>query len=497
MDALRLLNGAFSGVILDLREQKIVLFNDRYGLGRIYYHENGEGFYFASEAKALLTVLPQLRQLDLNSWGEFFACGCVLQDRSLFTGISLLPSGSAWTFRCGQTPEKKFYFDRTSWENQPALSELEYYEKLKETFGRVLPRYLTSKQGVGLSLTGGLDTRMIAAWAAPVAGTLPCYTFGGSYRDPADVTISRKVARLVQQDHRVINVDREFFKQFPALAKESVYRTDGAMDVGGSVELFVNRQARQIAPIRLTGNYGSEILRGSVNFKPDTNFLPILDHGMAGYCQTAGKTYGRELNGNRLSFIAFKQVPWFHYSRFALEQTLVVMRSPFLDNELVALAYRGPSELGQSRHLAGQLIHDGNPALAKVPADRGPLGRPGLIGKLRQNWQEFTFKAEYAYDYGMPQWLARIDRLFAPCHFERLFLGRHKFYHFRIWYRNELAPYVKEVLLDPRALSRPYLNKSHVEKMVASHVTGRGNHTTMIHKLLTSELIHRQLLEQN
>src|ERR1041384_4796854 len=95
MDALRLPNRAFSGLKLDLREEKIVLFNDRYGLGRIYYHENGEGFYFASEAKALLTVLPQLRQLDLNSWGEFFACGCVLQDRSLFTGISLLPSGSA------------------------------------------------------------------------------------------------------------------------------------------------------------------------------------------------------------------------------------------------------------------------------------------------------------------------------------------------------------------------------------------------------------------
>ncbi len=33
------LNGWFSGVLVDLREQKIVLFNDRYGLGRIYYHE--------------------------------------------------------------------------------------------------------------------------------------------------------------------------------------------------------------------------------------------------------------------------------------------------------------------------------------------------------------------------------------------------------------------------------------------------------------------------
>src|SRR6266702_6496462 len=45
------LNGWFSGVLVDLREQKFVLFNDRYGVNRIYYHEDGGEFYFSSEAK--------------------------------------------------------------------------------------------------------------------------------------------------------------------------------------------------------------------------------------------------------------------------------------------------------------------------------------------------------------------------------------------------------------------------------------------------------------
>ena len=46
---------------------------------------------------------------------------------------------------------------------------------------------------------------------------------------------------------------------------------------------------------------------------------------------------------------------------------------------------------------------------------------------------------------------------------ERLFLGRHKVYHYRIWYRDVLANYVKEMLLDSRTLSRPYLERSGVE----------------------------------
>ena len=69
---------------------------------------------------------------------------------------------------------------------------------------------------------------------------------------------------------------------------------------------------------------------------------------------------------------------------------------------------------------------------------------------------EFTFKAEYAYDYGMPQWLSRIDHFLSPLRLERLFLGRHKLLHFRVWYRDALADYVREILLDRRTLSRPY-----------------------------------------
>ena len=77
---------------------------------------------------------------------------------------------------------------------------------------------------------------------------------------------------------------------------------------------------------------------------------------------------------------------------------------------------------------------------------------------------EFTFKAEYAYDYGMPQWLARVDHLLAPFHLERLFLGRHKFAHYPSLVSGRSVKYVREMLLDPRTLSRPYLERNGVEQ---------------------------------
>jgi asparagine synthase (glutamine-hydrolysing) len=104
---------------------------------------------------------------------------------------------------------------------------------------------------------------------------------------------------------------------------------------------------------------------------------------------------------------------------------------------------------------------------------------------------EFTFKAEYAYDYGMPQWVAQVDHLFSPLHLERLFLGRHKFLHYRVWYRDALAGYVREILLDPLTLSRPYLERKTLETIVNGHLRGDRNYTTAIHKMLSLELLHR------
>src|SRR5438128_870965 len=71
------LNGRFHGVVTDRARGTTTLFNDRYGMHRIYYHEAGQAFYFAAEAKAILDVRPELRRPDPRGLGELVACACV------------------------------------------------------------------------------------------------------------------------------------------------------------------------------------------------------------------------------------------------------------------------------------------------------------------------------------------------------------------------------------------------------------------------------------
>jgi len=112
-----------------------------------------------------------------------------------------------------------------------------------------------------------------------------------------------------------------------------------------------------------------------------------------------------------------------------------------------------------------------------------------------RRFHAFTFKAEYAYDNGMPQWVAKMDHAFSSLHLERLFLGRHKYYHFRVWYRDALSGYIREILLDPRTLSRPYWQKNVLEAMVQHHIKGDRNYTNEIHRVLSVELLHRLFVD--
>lgn len=490
------LNGRFHGVLIDQRKGIVSLFNDRYGMHRIYYHQAPEAFYFAAEAKALLAVRPGLRSIDPDGLGQFVSCGCTMEDRTIFKGISVLPPASAWKFQGKGAVRKGVYFDAKEWEDQPVLDAETYYRQLRDVFAANLPRYFKGPDRIGVSLTGGLDSRMIMAWCNAEPGSLPCYSFRGMYRESQDAVIAREVARACGQGHEGISVGSEFLGKFSYYSERTVFLTDGCVEVKHSPDLYVNEQAAKIAAVRMTGNYGGEVLRRVRAFKPHDPVPGLFKTDFCASIERANETYAQLLGGHALSFAVFRQAPWHHYGLLSLEQSQLSPRSPFLDNDLVKTVFRAPAQALASDNLSLRLIADGNPKLLRIRTDRGSGGNgPAWMAAVRRAHLEFTFKAEYAYDYGMPQSMARADHALARLHLERLFLGRHKFYHYRVWYRDALANYIREMLLDPRTLSRPYLNRSVAEDIVTRHVKGDRNYTAAIHKLLSLEHMHRLFID--
>ncbi len=485
------LNGMFHGLIVDGRQQVVTLFNDRYGMHRICYHKSKDAFYFACEAKAILAARPELRTCDPRSLGEFVALSCVLEDRTVFKDIHVLPSASMWTFRNGELIGQQTYFDPKQWEDQAPLGEESFYRELRTAVTTTVPRYFVGRQPLGIAMTGGLDTRVILASHPSVPGSLPSYTFGGPFRESQDVLLGRQIAGICGQPHQVIQVGKEFLDHFSEYAKRTVCLSEGTVDVSRA-DLYLSEKAREVAPAKIVGTYGSEIVRQAVMFKPVEPTPGLFSEDFLGHVRRAQSTYASVRRQHPVTFAAFRQSPWYHHGVLALEQSQLTVHSPFMDNDFVRTVYRAPKEAPSNGDVRLRLISDGSTALAKIPSDRGVGGTRGrLSSTLGRAFQEFTFKAEYGYDYGMPQSVARVDHFLSVLRLERLFLGRHKLLHFRVWYRDQLARFVREMLLDPLTLSRPYLQKAAVEAIVEGHLERGLNCTTAIHKLLTLELLHR------
>ena len=101
----------------------------------------------------------------------------------------VLPPASAWVFRNGSLEQKKPISIHKNGKNRNTLDpEESYYQELREIFSRKTSLgTLMASARIGMSLTGGLDTRMIMAWQEAEPGSLPCYTFGGMFRECQDV----------------------------------------------------------------------------------------------------------------------------------------------------------------------------------------------------------------------------------------------------------------------------------------------------------------------
>jgi asparagine synthase (glutamine-hydrolysing) len=485
------MNGLFSALLIDKRQNKAFLFNDRYGIERIYWHESKDATYFASEAKALLRILPALRAFDEEGVTQFLTYGCTLEGRTLFRDVHLLPGASLWSFENGKCRKRKYFCPET-WEAQPTLSVDSFESEFQETFKRILPRYFESGSKIGISLTGGLDTRMIMACRAKTKTPPVCYTFAGRKGNTLDARRAVQIAAACGLEHRVLRIGNDFLEGFGEFVDRTVYATDGCSGATGAHEIYFNRMARSLAPVRLTGNFGSEVLRGMSTFKP----VHLVDALMAGGLQSAVAKAAEYIPASAphpVPFAAFREIPWKLFGTLAAGRSQVTFRTPYLDNELVELAFRKPPGQHTSPLPALRFVSRNHPALGQIPTDRGQVGESrGLGWALRRVFAEVTFKLDYLHKEGLPDVLVPFDPMLNTLSHVGI-LGLHKFLQFRGWFRHELGPYLRDRLSDSRIIQNPFWNADFIRELPSRHIAGRKNYVAEINAVLTLDAVDRLL----
>jgi asparagine synthase (glutamine-hydrolysing) len=206
--ALQLLNGMFALAFIDTRERTFLLARDRLGVKPLYYHMHGGDLRFASELKALLAWPDAPRGISPAAVAEYLSLGYLSSETCIFEGYAKLPPGCIMAgsldapSQARPAPYWRLSLNDGAEERGLTRDELEATHDLLLDAVRIR---LRSDVPLGIFLSGGLDSGLVAALAAQASGASPLALTVSFLEESADETaLARATAQHAGLEHRTV-----------------------------------------------------------------------------------------------------------------------------------------------------------------------------------------------------------------------------------------------------------------------------------------------------
>jgi len=270
-DMVHALRGMYAFGIWDAREQSLFLARDPFGIKPLYYADDGKTLRFASQVKALLQGGAVDTAPEPAGSVGFLIWGAVPEPFTLYRGIRGLPAGSHLLVRRDGEPATCTYFSvrdellRAQDGPPPARPTREV---LAEALRDSVRHHLVSDVPVGVFLSAGLDSALVAALAAEQA-PMPLRALTLGFREFKDtendeVPLARKVAAHVGARHEEAFVSREDFEA----ELDHLLTAMDQPSIDGVNTYFVSRvAARAGLKVALSGLGGDELFGGYSSFR--------------------------------------------------------------------------------------------------------------------------------------------------------------------------------------------------------------------------------------
>jgi asparagine synthetase B (glutamine-hydrolysing) len=176
LDSPRLLRGAFAAVITD--GQQLVCFRDHVGHASLFFRQDARGVYVASEAKQVVAGSGLAKEPDLDVVEQFFYQNYTDDSRCALRGVERVPKMTVLAFERGRVRRSR-YWDPEALLEAGTVSAAELPEAFDDRMKQAASRMVTEQCAV--SLSGGIDSPAVAAYAAPTyldltGSRLPCLT---------------------------------------------------------------------------------------------------------------------------------------------------------------------------------------------------------------------------------------------------------------------------------------------------------------------------------
>ena len=254
------LRGMFAIAIWDGRERRLVLARDRYGIKPLYYRVEDGRLEFASELRAL----PR-GEVDLDALEGFLAFNSVPAPFSIFEGTRKLPPGHVLVWK-GGVELRRFSRPAPTVETRNE-DEAELVEELRARLRDSVRAHLVSDVPVGVLLSGGVDSCMLAALAADeTSEPLRTFSIGFEERSFDELADARLVAEQYGTTHRELVLRPDAALLLPALADAF---DEPFADSSALPTYLVAQLAAEDVKVALSGEGGDELFGGYYTYVAD------------------------------------------------------------------------------------------------------------------------------------------------------------------------------------------------------------------------------------
>ena len=267
---IQILTGMFAFCVLDANTGKVSLVRDRTGEKPLYWTRTAEGFFFASELKALLAVVHPKPVICERAIKLFLGYGYIPAPTTIYSDIHKLCPAQILTFSNGEV------FTEIYWKPecpQPPLlcgegsfSEEQLPYIISQQIQRSIEQQMDVDVPFGALLSGGLDSSTVVALMTRVSGK-PVETFSIGFDDEnADESIfARQVAECLDANHNELRVTSDdFFDELTSLPK--IY-DEPFSDPSQLPTVLLAKFARQKVKVALTGDGGDETFLGYERYR--------------------------------------------------------------------------------------------------------------------------------------------------------------------------------------------------------------------------------------
>lgn len=214
IEALDELNGIFALAFLDTQQCRLLLARDAFGVKPLYYTEDGVGLGFASELRALRELIAE-PEVDTQALSALLRLRFVPAPRTLLSGVRKLRPGHVLEVDLSRSNPATVERPYTGPHHAGAegLSFDDAVTRYGELLEASVQRQLMADVEVGVLLSGGIDSALVAASAASASGRpVKAFTVGFSERDQADETeAAAETARYLGLRHYQRRINRADF----------------------------------------------------------------------------------------------------------------------------------------------------------------------------------------------------------------------------------------------------------------------------------------------